>query len=52
MEVNSIYEFNLIMIFMGTQPNISYTDLVTAKGEPGYVPIDFPYYGAVFVYKF
>ena len=51
-EVDSMYEFNLIMIFIGSQPNVSYTDLETAKGESGYIPIDFPYYGAVFVYKF
>ena len=51
-EVNSTYEVNLIMIFTGTQPNMSYTDPSTPKDEPGYIPINFPYFGAVFVYKY
>ncbi len=51
-EVDSTYEFNFVMIFFGTQPNVSYTDLDVHKGDPGYEEIDFPYFGAVFTYKF
>jgi len=50
-EVDSRFEFNFIMVFGGTQPNVSYTDLDAHKGEDGYVPINFPYYGALFTYK-
>jgi hypothetical protein len=50
-EVDSRFEFNFIMVFGGTQPNVSYTDLDAHKGEEGYVPINFPYYGALFTYK-
>lgn len=51
-EVANTYEFNFLMVFYGTQPNVSYTDLETREGEPGYEPISFPYFGAVFVYKY
>lgn len=51
-EVAGTYEFNFVIVFYGTQPNVSYVDLSTRLGDSGYAPIDFPYFGAVFTYKF
>jgi len=51
-EVDNTYEFSFLMVFYGTQPNVSYNDLSTNKGDPGYEEISFPYFGAVFVYKY
>jgi len=51
-EVDNTYEFTLLMVFYGSQPNVSYTDLETREDEAGYKPISFPYFGAVFVYKY
>lgn len=50
-EITEGLEFNLLGAFFGTQPAISYTDLSTQQGEPGYVGIDFPYVAAFFVFK-
>lgn len=51
-EVAGTYEFNFVMVFLGSQPNVSYNNLDIQKGDPGYEEIDFPYFGAVFTYKF
>ncbi len=50
-EVNSLFEFNLMYTFAGTQPKISYTDFKTKIDEPGYEGIIFPYMAALFTYK-
>lgn len=50
-EITEGLEFNLLGAFFGTQPAVSYTDLSTAQGDPGYVGIDFPYVAAFFVFK-
>lgn len=51
-EVNSLFEFNLMLTFLGTQPKISYTDMSTKIDEKGYAGIVFPYMAATFTYKF
>jgi len=51
LELNEVLEFNLFVGFAGTQPEVSYTDLETARGEEDYVGIDFPYMGAVLAFK-
>ncbi|MBI4979739.1 MAG: hypothetical protein HZC28_19835 [Spirochaetes bacterium] len=51
-EVAEQFAFDAFFIFYGTQPGISYTDLKTKKGEAGYIPINYPYYAAMFSYKF
>jgi hypothetical protein len=51
-EVDNTYEFTFLMVFTGTQPNVSYTNLDARIDDPEYSPIAFPYFGAVFVYKY
>ncbi|MDC7223905.1 MAG: CsgG/HfaB family protein [Spirochaetales bacterium] len=51
MELGGSFEFTVMSTLWGTQPEISYTDLETEKGEDGYVDINFPYLGVFFCYK-
>jgi hypothetical protein len=51
-EIMEQYQFSVNIIFLGGQPNVSYTDLTTHIGQPGYIPIGFPYFAAQFTYKF
>lgn len=52
LEVNSLFEFNIMTTFAGSQPKVSYTDFETKEGEEGYLGISFPYMAAIFTYKF
>jgi len=51
-EVLDQYEFTLMAVPFGTQPKVSYVDLRSAQGDPGYVALKFPYAGVMFTYKF
>ncbi|MDC7220487.1 MAG: hypothetical protein PQJ59_11145 [Spirochaetales bacterium] len=51
MELGGSTEFILMATFAGTQPEVSYADLETEKGETEYGEINFPYLGAFFCYK-
>lgn len=49
-EVLEVIEFNIVIVPFGTDPGVSYVD-GTPKGQPGYIPINFPYFGAFLAYK-
>lgn len=51
LEVNEAIEFSVITTFIGTQPEVSYTDLSTRRGEEGYDELLFPYIAAVISFK-
>jgi len=51
MEVDERFEVSCTIVPVGTEPNVSYTDLKSKKGDPGYVAIDYPYFAVTFVYK-
>lgn len=52
LELDSSFEFVLMATFLGTQPKVSYADFETELGDPDYVNIRFPYYGAFICYKY
>lgn len=51
LELDSSFEFVIMATFAGTQPKVSYADFETELGDPNYVNIEFPYYGAFLCYK-
>lgn len=52
MEISSNFEFDFMTTFAGNQPEISYGDMETEKGDPDYDEIIFPYFAATLLYKF
>jgi len=52
LELDSSFEFVIMATFLGTQPKVSYADFETELGDPDYVNIEFPYYGAFICYKY
>lgn len=50
-EVMEQYEVSVTGVFYGSQPAVSYTDLRTRSDEPGFVPIQYPYFAFSLSYK-
>lgn len=50
-EIGEVLDISLLFVPVGTQPKISYTDLRTPQGEPGYAEIIFPYVGFLVTLK-
>ena len=44
-------DFSVMIVPIGSQPGISYTDLKSRPGDPGYWEIVFPYAGVMISYK-
>lgn len=51
-EVSSQFEFDFMATFWGTQPEVSYADMDTKRGDDDYVELEFPYFAATVLYKF
>lgn len=52
MEVSSQFEFDFMITFWGTQPEVSYGDTDIKRGDDDYVELEFPYFAATVLYKF
>ncbi len=50
-EVMRQLEFKFLIVPWGTQPGVTYIDFTSREGDPGYVPLKFPYFGMIFSYK-
>jgi hypothetical protein len=50
-EMLEALDFSVMIVPIGTQPQVSYTDLESRPGDPGYSKIVFPYAGVVVTYK-
>lgn len=50
-EVMRQFEFAFIMVPLGTQPGVSYTDFKSRPGDKGYSELVFPYFGMSFSWK-
>lgn len=51
-EVLEMVQFEVVLVPTGTQPGKDYSANGTKAGQPGYIPINFPYFGALISWKF